>query len=125
MTNGFSAFMARIIPYLRALRRNFRAKISGVNKSQEHHACVNQISNARWNISQNIPQPVCHIILNSNEASPQRERGLPPTETVGYFNVWRTAAPKAAAIVSMPRSFGWQPSTVPSVSPVYILSFGK
>ncbi len=36
-----------------------------------------------------------------------------------------TATPKASASERMPRSFGWQPSTVPSPSPVNILSLGR
>ena len=41
------------------------------------------------------------------------------------FNASFTAPENARIIDCMPRSFGWQPSTVPSVSPVYMSVLGR
>ena len=43
----------------------------------------------------------------------------------GRCRACATPAEKAFPIDIMPQSFGWQPSTVPSRSPVYILSLGR
>ena len=70
---------------------------------------------------------VVRMLLEEN--SPATKKKL--KEDAQYLRIQATSSRERVTIElskrfdTMPRSFGWTPSTVPSASPVYISVFGK
>ena len=73
----------------------------------------------------------CTTVAHSSNPLQQPQRRIPAPGTDlrkrSHFSrsALRTAPAKAFFIDSIPISFGWTPSTVPSISPVYISSLGR